>query len=599
MTASRRDVILFSALALALWVYLILRAVYVPLVHDEIATFFHYIHRKEFLPFRSHWDANNHFLNTALSTFFYSVFGPTPWALRMGSLLSFPVYAFFTWKLSRLLRQPLTRYALWAALLFAHSLVEFMALTRGYGMSMAFLLGAVYYTARYMQTMRFGALAGAFAMTALALAANLTLTNTTLLLTALLLGVTLLGKPRSKLVILVFILAAFGSLLAGASRVAFEMKKLGLLYYGSPEGFWPVTVKSLAKLLAARPSALVAYAGAALFAWTLGAGLWFALRTRLGEWRKQPAILLLLLLAGNLAGTVALHYLLGVNYPEDRTGMYFYYFLVLAAVFVADALALSWRSLAPVMMVPLLLLPVHFASRVNLTHTAYWSYEHYDETVYNAVRQNETGNEAETGIGGYAIQRLVWAWYNYRHGGALNLMQTHDFPAYDYDYLLITSDMKAPAEGRYTQLHYDKISDLCLLQRQTSMSKKLLLETENHNGENTRQEYFNFFETHSDSLGGRSLFADVEMAISSDKRPFIASVVFSATLADDSRREEVVQLDWLKDAWKPGDVFHHGIYLYRLPPGLKRVVIYIWNIRQAEYRMEWFRLKLYEVQTEG
>ncbi|HNS46120.1 MAG TPA: hypothetical protein PKH94_02665, partial [Bacteroidales bacterium] len=59
--------ILFVAFGLLLWIYVWLRAIQVPLIYDEIATFFHYIHSSSFLPFRSHLDANNHLLNSALT----------------------------------------------------------------------------------------------------------------------------------------------------------------------------------------------------------------------------------------------------------------------------------------------------------------------------------------------------------------------------------------------------------------------------------------------------------------------------------------------------------------------------------------------------
>lgn len=57
-------ILLCSAFVL---IYFGLRAAYVPIFHDEAATFFHFIQVERFIPFYAEWDAGNHLLNTALS----------------------------------------------------------------------------------------------------------------------------------------------------------------------------------------------------------------------------------------------------------------------------------------------------------------------------------------------------------------------------------------------------------------------------------------------------------------------------------------------------------------------------------------------------
>ena len=70
-----KEPVLFVLLSALNWAYLILRAVYVPMAHDEIATFHYYVQTADFMPFIAHWDMNNHFVNSALTTLFYSAFG--------------------------------------------------------------------------------------------------------------------------------------------------------------------------------------------------------------------------------------------------------------------------------------------------------------------------------------------------------------------------------------------------------------------------------------------------------------------------------------------------------------------------------------------
>ena len=65
----------YLALSTALCIYTALRAIHVPPIHDEAATFFFYIQRGSFLPFEAHWDAANHILNTGLATLSYNLLG--------------------------------------------------------------------------------------------------------------------------------------------------------------------------------------------------------------------------------------------------------------------------------------------------------------------------------------------------------------------------------------------------------------------------------------------------------------------------------------------------------------------------------------------
>ena len=53
----------YILLCTLMWGYLIMRAFLVPMVDDEIATFFFYVQTADFMPFTAHFDMNNHFIN--------------------------------------------------------------------------------------------------------------------------------------------------------------------------------------------------------------------------------------------------------------------------------------------------------------------------------------------------------------------------------------------------------------------------------------------------------------------------------------------------------------------------------------------------------
>ena len=137
--------IALSILGLALMSYLILRAIYTPILHDEIATFYYYIQTGIYFPPKAHWDANNHILNSMLSNWSFQVFGSEPWALRLPNVLTFPIYFLFSWKLVEKLQHVGVRWGAFLALVMSHYVFEYFGETRGYGLSMAFLVAGLFY----------------------------------------------------------------------------------------------------------------------------------------------------------------------------------------------------------------------------------------------------------------------------------------------------------------------------------------------------------------------------------------------------------------------------------------------------------------------
>ena len=74
----RSDRTPFLLLVAGVFVYVALRALLVPMVHDECASVVWYAQPVEWLPYDAHWDANNHFLSSGLGALCYRVFGPEP-----------------------------------------------------------------------------------------------------------------------------------------------------------------------------------------------------------------------------------------------------------------------------------------------------------------------------------------------------------------------------------------------------------------------------------------------------------------------------------------------------------------------------------------
>lgn len=130
--------------------YLWIRGYYVPITFDEAATFFHFVQSGDFWFFTSLPDANNHFINSLLSFISYNIFGSSKLALRLPNLLAFSIYLYFLYRFSTFFKSGLLRWVFILSMMFSHFFVEYFALCRGYGLSMAFLLGVFYYLIKFV-----------------------------------------------------------------------------------------------------------------------------------------------------------------------------------------------------------------------------------------------------------------------------------------------------------------------------------------------------------------------------------------------------------------------------------------------------------------
>ncbi len=129
-----------------LWAIIIYKAIYIPITHDEAPTPTHYVHfgiwQIMMYPDNS---PNNHILNTLLTKFAMYLFGNGQWAVRLPNILSFGVYFYAVYQISKTLfsKDNLLLFGCLAAFLCNPFLLDFFSVCRGYGLSNALLLCSV------------------------------------------------------------------------------------------------------------------------------------------------------------------------------------------------------------------------------------------------------------------------------------------------------------------------------------------------------------------------------------------------------------------------------------------------------------------------
>lgn len=238
--------------AFILWIYNVIKATQVPFYWDEIYTYLRYVKPGVFLiKDYDKMDANHHLLFTWIVQAFVKTFGLHEFVLRLPSILSFIIYAFFSVRFSITFKSILFQFGCLIILLLNPFVNDYFCLARGYALSMALMLGSLYFVFQFIQENlkhRFAFAALIFA--SLSLLANFIMINYVLVLLMMYLLYVLITLKNEKQKINILYKAVL-SLIAPIAVLVFtipiilNLKNAGALFIGKNNGFWQDTIQSL------------------------------------------------------------------------------------------------------------------------------------------------------------------------------------------------------------------------------------------------------------------------------------------------------------------------------------------------------------------
>jgi len=586
-----------------LFIYLILRSIYSPILHDEIATFYHYVQPGVYFPPDAHWDANNHILNSLLTDWSYQLFGSQPWALRLPNVLSFLLFFWATWKIACKLQNVFLRWGFLLAVTMSHYMFEYFGETRGYGMSMAFLLWGIYFLIQYLKNAHYWYLAGTLIGLLLATSANLTLINSCLLISVVIVFSIITNKKaviQLKLAHLVTVFVWF-VLLYPLINFAFELKERGALYYGGKSGFWDYTGGTLAQLYLGHYSTGMAIlltfiflAILVLFFW-----IWKNHKLSLRELIKTPHFIWVYLLMGSIVGIFATRYILDVNFPEDRAAMYLYPYFIASFAFTADAFWKYSPRITSLCALSLCFFPVQFATQINLKTASFSMEERAPQEFYETIRNTPRHDQYPVTVGGYITQVLCWHYMNHQDGGneGRMLFTNHVDTLSDFQIVNKIRSLDSSFLDQYKKINSTPINGLNLYKRKNSLTKELVLMRDSiTNWTHNNTEYFGFLEIEiPDSLLGKPVFIGIEATIHSNAKPFISSIVVSQKKTNyEEASQETLNLDWLKKEWdNTPNNFVQGLVIPQLHAEAKYLVVYLWNQKEVDFLIHGGKCKLF------
>ena len=302
----------------------------------------------------------------------------------------------------------------------------------------------------------------------------------------------------------------------------------------------------------------------------------------------KPENLFSILFFGNLSAVFILGYLFDINFPEDRTGLYFLPFFIGSIIFTISSLNKIFSEKRLVISVlPFLFFPIHFIQSSNLSHSKLWIDEGIPTRYYSQIAADSKENENLYTIGGYRMRKIAFAFQNYSNKGQLNQIQSSHYPEYLSDYQIVIKKTAEDWDLYYEELDYDPVSELSLLKRKEKLTYRPLVDGKLTEAQVIQKEYFPLFKGKVDSLSGRSLLINTSFKIKSDAAPLHVWVIAEIKNAQGKKSSyETILLEWNKKHWIEDDnEFKASMFIYDIAEDADRISLYLWNVKKVEYEI--------------
>lgn len=590
---------IYVFLVILVFLYLVLRAILIQPAHDEIATFFYFVQSGKFLPYFSDWTTNNHFLNSFLTWISFNIAGSSPLALRLPNLLFFPVFAFFIWKISRYLHSPLLRWIWLISLISLHGLMEFFAMSRGYGISIAMIAGTIWFTMKTFENPDKRQVILAIFISMLSVMAILINLNTLIIIVFLiLLRIISAGTKKAFLKAFSFIIPA-GLFIVAVITYLFELKRRGKLDYGGESSFWESSVRDLLQMFFGKYSEIAEGLVMIYLALVVAGFIMVILnKSSIYKWHQLffiPGFLMFYLLMGNVAGFLIEHQFFGVLYPAGRTSMQFALFFLGSVIFTADHFQGKSPTIALVLF-PFILIPLHFLHSVNF-HKISIENERIPMRFLNYVLSKASQRETLPTIQGYKGRELRWAYLQYRQKTFLPMIHCSTYPDTVAEYQIIHPEKHPSWQASYTLVDKDEISGLMLMERRPTPEYLLIKQEKMENQENLADEFVLISRDVYPERVFNHYFHQYEFQIQAQTcHPLIWLVV---TVFDKENNEliyERVPLNWYNYPWRTNELpLKTGILICRVPPETDHFITYFWNPQKIPFTIKQLNFDLYQI----
>ncbi len=410
----KKNDLLYWLIGLLFTIYLIIRAVVIPVTIDEAGTFFNAVPR-------SVWDIityvdpvpNNHIVNTLLIKLFVNIFGVHALVIRLPNILGFIL--FFSIAVIWLKKINANSMFIFCGLFLLTCnpyLLDFFALARGYGLSIAFMFVSLYYSYLFIGDNKLKYLSLSFGLAALSVYSNFTLLNFYLALSVLTVIIILQKhwnqplKKAAKECMVIFSISIL--LLILCYLPLYRIVSTNQLQYWDTNGFYTDTLMPLVKAMQYTNELFPLMDGN--FYVVLYIILFFIIgicaiaKTLRKKFNFSDNYLgfSFLILAGTLSCIVLQFYILGTPMLNPRGAIFLYVLFVLPFLFLLNELFNKAKIIQNTIILPLIFIAVfHFCSTANFESCREWWFDANTKQVLSLIESapNQTSSNISLNTG--------------------------------------------------------------------------------------------------------------------------------------------------------------------------------------------------------
>jgi len=571
-------------------VYILARALYVPLVHDEARMFRFYIDTGVVLPPNALLDAGNHLLVSLVSYWSTLLFGKSLVAIRLFAVLSYPIYAYAIIALVRYVDERIIRVCFGLSLLTMPFLFEYFSLFRGYGSAVAFEAMGCLWLLRFIER---GDLRSLGLMTLfMVLAAFACLSLLPVCCIALVMAVASFALHRERLVQKAMLVGLGGGLpVLFLAYYGNRLNAKGGLYFGGVHGLAVDVAGSLARWTLDVNAYWLAYSIATVvFVAIVWAVFYFF-------WKKHDPDRIPLFLFGTLlillcTGTSSMHVLLDTPYPIERTAIHFIPITLLLLAFALDRA----RSVVPgiVWLSPFVLVfPMRTSVTANVDHTSVWADQAIGQEVFDVI--NSEQEKAQRPLVVNALKYLGESWdlgRRFRGDVPMSLdSEVHPQPICD---LMITDpEVIADPEG-FNTIHVSPTGRLVVWKREEPLHEVIVFDTTYSVPHSDRESVELWRSLGNDGVEGQPYFVEIELVATDD------SIVTQGLITDvhandaDEAYYDRVELSAMQRTWN-----NTRLHVIRRIPAWQgrsaNTAVFLYNPERNNFELKDVHVRVYAI----
>ena len=561
---------------MAAYIYVVLRGYFVPPFCDEINTFFTYVRTGDMQPFYAHLDANNHVINSALSRLFYVLFGGEIFILRLANMLAFAGYLYYAFRFKAFFKNSTVWLAWFIAMVTTQFIIDFFHLSRGYGLSMAFLLGAFFHLLSYNRLASTKHFLLGLTLISLAMWSNLSVLLSAICVAGVFVFTWVFkhGKKHSiadHSVQLIGLLVLFVAPAVAAILYGFELKNAGSLYYGADSDFWYYSIVRTLRFITNNWEYSNWFAAVCILILVV-ISIWSTLKRR-----KADFIQLHLVLWGSIIGIVAMHYLNDVKYPVDRAVLHLFILfstLLFLEIDLFHKKAVRWFGFA-IALSSLSLTVVN----ANLSHTNLWDTVHLPKAYYTKMLDWQKENNRFPTLSAHGLHKFVLDYYAFLGDDKFIPSANGDYPSCVADFVILKDDVLWEGSNLYDTVYYHPEYQSGLLQLRETPDWNVI-DSVVKNQQPMTGEYMSLGDFNVANFLRNPAYISATFDAESQKELKEVQLIFSVLDSTEHRlRYEKIDLHTFYPGLRSKQTITANYLLENTPVNAAKIAVFIWNIK--------------------